>query len=121
MAPALPQNPAQRLGIGDIADRGARHRRHGAVRAFNRRGHELPADHDGQLYIQLDDGTDFFGHVREHIGTDAEALITHQGFATEFEQYAFIFGCHAYSAPIWNLANRLMVIFSPVLAITSLR
>jgi hypothetical protein len=46
--------------------------------------------------------TDFFGHVFEHVGADAEALITHQGFTTELEQNPFIFGRHPHSSPIWN-------------------
>jgi hypothetical protein len=72
------------------------------------------ADHNGQLHIQFDDGADLFRHIGEHIGTDAEALITHQGFTAQFEQDPFDIWPPPLFPPIWNRANRLMVIFSPV-------
>jgi hypothetical protein len=44
------------------------------------------------LNAQFNDRSDFFSHKFNHVGTDTEALISHQGFTAQFYGHAFIKG-----------------------------
>ena len=47
----------------------------------------LPPPHDnGDLDPQIMNRLNFFSHILDHVGADAEALITHQGFAAQLQQ-----------------------------------
>ena len=65
-------------------------------------------------------GPDLFGHILDHLGADAEALISHQGFTAQLEQDPLVLRASAtvYYSPTWKRAKRLMVMFSPILAIS---
>ena len=43
--------------------------------------------HDGHFHAQLMHRKHFIGHEFQHVGTDAEALISHQGLAADLQQH----------------------------------
>ncbi len=69
-----------------------------AVKAFST-GFDSPkyvsaANHNRDLHAQVVDILDFGGNARNHVGIDTEALIAHQGFATQFQQDTIVLGRH---------------------------
>jgi hypothetical protein len=51
-----------------------------------------PPHNDADLNAQFNNRLDFSGYIFNHIGTDTEALISHQGFTAQFKGNAFIKG-----------------------------
>src|SRR5262245_45461009 len=51
-----------------------------------------PADDNGDLNSEAMDLFDFVGDAKNDLGVDAEALISHQSFATEFQENSLVLG-----------------------------